>query len=57
MMWNEFSNDKDYNIGETITEFLGYKLSYAKCIYIFLALAIGFRILAFFMFKVLVKKF
>ena len=57
MMWNEFGNDKDYNIGPTIMEFLDYKLSFAKCMYIFLGLAIGFRILAFFMFKVLVKKF
>ena len=57
MMWNEFDNDTEYNIGPTIMEFLGYKLDYAKCMYIFLGLAIGFRIIAFFMFRVLVKKF
>lgn len=56
LLWNEFRNDP-YELRDSLMEHLGYKLSYVKCIGIYLALIIGFRSVAFVMFKSLVKKF
>ena len=55
LMWNEFRND-EYGIRDDLMEFVGYKLSYYSCVLIFLALIVGFRIIAFLMFRVLVGK-
>lgn len=55
LMWNEFRNDK-YGLRDDIMDFVGYDLSYAKCVYIFIALILVFRVVAFLMFRVLVSK-
>ena len=55
LMWNEFANDK-YELREDLMDYLGYRLSYAKCVYIFIALIIAFRVIAFMMFRVLVSR-
>ena len=54
-MWNEFKND-EYELRDDLMEFIGYKLSYWKCVYIFVALIVMFRVMAFLMFRVLVTK-
>lgn len=55
LMWNEFSNDQ-YGLRDDLMEFVGYKLSYSKCIFIFIALIVMFRVVAFFMFRILVSR-
>lgn len=56
LMWNEFSEDK-YDLRDGIMEFIGYKLSYWKCILVFCGLFVLFRIITFISFKLLVRKF
>ena len=55
-MWNEFSEDP-YEIRDFFMDFVEYKTGYWKCIWVFLAIIIGFRIIAFGLFKCLVRKF
>ena len=54
-MWNEFKND-EYDLRDDLMEFIGYKLGYWQCVYIFVGLIVLFRIMAFLMFRVLVTK-
>jgi len=55
LMWNEFKND-EYELRDDLMEFIGYKIGYWNCVYIFVGLIILFRIMAFLMFRVLVTK-
>jgi hypothetical protein len=52
----ELMNDK-YTIRENMMDFLDYKIGYLNCIWILLALIICFRLIAFFTFKMLIRKF
>jgi hypothetical protein len=55
-MWNEFANDPN-DLRDDLMEFVGYKLSYWKCVGILFALIIGFRTVAYMSFRLLVTKF
>ena len=54
-MWNEFRNDQ-YQLRDDLMQFVGYKLSYSKCVFIYLGLIIGFRVIAFIGFSRLASK-
>jgi hypothetical protein len=56
LMWNEFSNDP-HGLRDDLMKFIDYKLSYGKCCGILVLLIIGFRIVAYIMFRSLVTKF
>lgn len=53
---NEFRNDK-YGIGDDLKDHLDYIVGYGRCVIIFIALIIGFRALAFVVFRMLIRKF
>ena len=55
IVYNEFRYDK-YDIGEDLKDHLDYIVGYGRCIIIFLALIVGFRLVAFFTFKMLIRK-
>jgi len=55
LMWNEFRNDP-HELRDDLMEFIGYKLSFGKCCGIMICLIVGFRIIAFLMFRIMVSK-
>lgn len=55
LLFNEFMYDK-YEVRDTLTEFLDYKLGLYKCILIMIGLFFLFRILALFFFRNLASK-
>ena len=56
LLQTEFKNDQ-YEVREFLMEFIGYRLGYWNCIYIFLGGIVLFRFMAYLNFKRLVTKF
>jgi len=55
-MQNEFKYD-ERGIRDNLMTFLNYDMTYWDCFYVFLAIMVVCRILAFFTFSALVRKF
>lgn len=56
LLQNELMYDQD-GLKDGLMEFLDYNLGYWNCIFIFIGIIIFLRVLAFIMFKMLIRKF